>query len=307
MKKCIVIAAMAGMMTLSVGWNAYAGQWIQTGDVWRYLREDGSLQAGGWQWIDGKCYYFDETGNMLAGADTPDGYQVDGSGAWVVDGVVQTETKDQRRMASMKYASDSSDRDEDEYSNAGPGYDSSRSAGSSGTSKRDTSQASETESGWEEDDGEWKYSSGDRYVTNDWKKIDGEWYYFDEDGIMVTGFQTIQRSDYYFKSSGALQMNSFTLDDVRYTVNEDGAITGEKEVDKESGSSSSGPSTKYVSNSGTVFSKETPEDDGSVKQTEFEYSYDERNRRSYEDEDEDDYEDEDEDVEDDEDDEDDEE
>lgn len=52
--------------------------------------------AGEWQWIDGngdgiaECYYM-ENGTALTNATTPDGYQVDGTGAWIVDGVVQTQ------------------------------------------------------------------------------------------------------------------------------------------------------------------------------------------------------------------------
>ena len=38
-----------------------------------------------------ECYYFDGNGYMAANTTTPDGYTVDGSGAWVVDGVVQTQ------------------------------------------------------------------------------------------------------------------------------------------------------------------------------------------------------------------------
>ena len=53
--------------------------------------------AASWQWLDGdgdgvaECYYFDDNGNMLANTTTPDGYIVDSNGAWVVNGVVQTQ------------------------------------------------------------------------------------------------------------------------------------------------------------------------------------------------------------------------
>lgn len=52
--------------------------------------------AGEWQWIDGnsdgiaECYYM-ENGTALTNATTPDGYQVNETGAWIVDGVVQTQ------------------------------------------------------------------------------------------------------------------------------------------------------------------------------------------------------------------------
>ena len=43
--------------------------------------------------MDGKCYYFTPEGYCLTGTQTPDGYTVDETGAWVVDGVVQTQAE----------------------------------------------------------------------------------------------------------------------------------------------------------------------------------------------------------------------
>lgn len=88
--------------------------WVQEQEGWYYLESDGSMAVGwrqaggfwyflnpgpdktygkmmvGWQWIDGKCYYFAESGNelfpegaMYVNARTPDGYQVNDRGAWV--------------------------------------------------------------------------------------------------------------------------------------------------------------------------------------------------------------------------------
>lgn len=42
----------------------------------------------GWQWIEGRCYYFDESpgesqGRLFISCVTPDGYSVDGEGRWV--------------------------------------------------------------------------------------------------------------------------------------------------------------------------------------------------------------------------------
>lgn len=57
--------------------------------------------AAGWQWLDrngdgiAECYYFDQTGNMLVNTTTPDGYQVNTDGAWVQNGVIQTQAQTQ--------------------------------------------------------------------------------------------------------------------------------------------------------------------------------------------------------------------
>ncbi len=53
--------------------------------------------AAGWQWLDNnndgvsECYYVQDDGTVLLETVTPDGYTVDAQGAWVVDGVVQTQ------------------------------------------------------------------------------------------------------------------------------------------------------------------------------------------------------------------------
>lgn len=49
----------------------------------------------GWNWINGRCYYLEpESGRMLSDAVTPDGYTVDSSGAWTVNGKVQVLGRD---------------------------------------------------------------------------------------------------------------------------------------------------------------------------------------------------------------------
>ena len=53
----------------------------------------------GWHWIGGKCYYFNPVsgtnglmkGVLFKNTTTPDGYTVDATGAWTVNGVVQTQ------------------------------------------------------------------------------------------------------------------------------------------------------------------------------------------------------------------------
>lgn len=52
----------------------------------------------GWHWISGKCYFFTEIksdtnpeGSLMKNATTPDGYTVNTDGAWVIDGVIQTQ------------------------------------------------------------------------------------------------------------------------------------------------------------------------------------------------------------------------
>ena len=98
-KKALFLMVM--VMSILMSMTAFAGVW-RTGAApnenrWWYDNEDGTWAAGGWQWIDGnrdgtaECYYFDNEGWMAAGTMTPDGYQVNGDGAWVENGRIMTQ------------------------------------------------------------------------------------------------------------------------------------------------------------------------------------------------------------------------
>ena len=89
---------MAMLMVLSMNITSFAAGWQKNSTGWWYgtNADNTTWHANGWQWLDGnndgvaECYYFDGNGYMLANTKTPDGYMVDGNGAWVVNGAVQT-------------------------------------------------------------------------------------------------------------------------------------------------------------------------------------------------------------------------
>lgn len=95
MKKFIGLAAVAAFSSIMVS-SSWAGTWKQNNVGWWFDNGNGTYPASTWQWIDGnndgiaECYYFDRAGYMLANTSTPDGYQVNASGAWVQNGAVQT-------------------------------------------------------------------------------------------------------------------------------------------------------------------------------------------------------------------------
>lgn len=75
------LAAIA--FSLAAVLSAFAGEWEQDTTGWRYQEDNGSWAADTWRQINGAWYYFGTNTYMYANWTTPDGYQVDGSGAWV--------------------------------------------------------------------------------------------------------------------------------------------------------------------------------------------------------------------------------
>ena len=88
----VLAGAFAAMMSVT----AFAGEWKQDAAGWWFDNGNGTWPANAWQWIDGnkdgtaECYYFNQNGYALMNSATPDGYEVDGNGAWIVNGIVQT-------------------------------------------------------------------------------------------------------------------------------------------------------------------------------------------------------------------------
>lgn len=92
MKKRFLTLVLSGILVFSPSIVSFAGQWQQDTTGWFYQNDDGSYLNNGWNWVEGKCYYFTPEGYCLVNTTTPDGYQVDANGAWIIDGVVQTQT-----------------------------------------------------------------------------------------------------------------------------------------------------------------------------------------------------------------------
>jgi len=94
MLKKVVAVLFGGLISLSICFTSFAG-WKSDGNGWWFDNGNGTWPASCWLWIDGnqdgqaECYYFQQNGYILTNAKSPDGYMVDGNGAWVVDGVVQ--------------------------------------------------------------------------------------------------------------------------------------------------------------------------------------------------------------------------
>ena len=61
--------------------GSMATGWVKDQGEWYYLKDSGAM-ATGWVKDNGKWYYLASSGKMLRNTYTPDGYYVDGSGAW---------------------------------------------------------------------------------------------------------------------------------------------------------------------------------------------------------------------------------
>lgn len=94
MKKAITIVIATATMA-SQAMTAMAAEWKQNEIGYWYQEDNGLYPTNSWKWINGRCYYFDSNGYMLANTTTPDGYTVDATGAWTVNGAVQTQSTGQ--------------------------------------------------------------------------------------------------------------------------------------------------------------------------------------------------------------------
>lgn len=93
------------VLTVLTASTAFAAGWTtgqeENSSRWWYDLGNGQYygspgQTVEWQWLDGngdgtaECYAFDSEGWMYAGGQTPDGYSVNGDGAWTINEAVQT-------------------------------------------------------------------------------------------------------------------------------------------------------------------------------------------------------------------------
>ena len=94
------LAVTTVLVAMAASFTAFAGAWKSDANGCWYDEGNGSYPKNTWSWIDrnndgvSECYYFDTSGYCLINTVTPDSYYVNPSGAWVVNGVVQTKTAD---------------------------------------------------------------------------------------------------------------------------------------------------------------------------------------------------------------------
>ena len=157
MKKRYKVLGAAFVMTATITIPVFAGTWVQDlarpanqGGIsnWWYRNDDGSYPSNTWTWLDGnrdgvsECYRFDANGWLYVSTKI-DGFDVNDSGAWLVNGTVQTKKSSTENQGGT----------------------------ASETSKKNQ---------WVTDSVGSKCYDSKGNVSIGWKKISGTKYYFDE-------------------------------------------------------------------------------------------------------------------------------
>ena len=192
--------------------GAMATGWLQLGDSWYYLNNDGKSQKG-WQTIKNKRYFFDENG-VMASNTWVGGRYVNENGV-MVTGWVQ--------LGDNWY-----------YLNKNGGNNS-----------------GQTMTGWQKINNKWYYFEGDGrmavnawadgcYLNADgvmatgWLQLGENWYYLNPKsgngyGKYMTGWQQIGGKRYYFDGNGVMARN--TAVDGSYLADDGSVITGWKQME----------------------------------------------------------------------------
>ena len=178
--------------------------WTQNGNIWGYVKEDGTpakaeflkigvntfyfdengVMATGWKEVEGTWYYFYNSGRMLTG------WQKIGANWFYfeADGAMVTGWK---AIGTKWYYF----------------YDSGRML--TGWQKIDgywyyLKSSGEMTKGWLNDGGKWFYFDGSGHMATGWKAVGTKWYYFFDSGRMATGWLQEGGNWYYLKSSGEM-------------------------------------------------------------------------------------------------------
>ncbi len=219
-------------------------EWIELSGFIYYCDAQGKMLTG-WQWIDGKCYYFNSNGELIKD-EWIGGHYVDSNGIWIEkystakwfisqgrwwycrgDGgypAAKWEIIDGTRyyfdrngwMATGWQVIDGKWY----YFDAGGKMLTDTWIGDYYVDATGVWVQEIIESKWIASGGRWWYRHGDgSYTSSGWEYIDGLWYYFDASGWMQTGWVQVGGAWYYLGMNGAMASNTWIGD---YHVNESG-------------------------------------------------------------------------------------
>lgn len=175
----------------SVGGAMRTG-WVKETEGWYYYDASGAKKTGGWEYINGAWYYFqnesenpEHPGLMFNGTKTRVGgtdYYFNASGAmrmgWVSDEGWYYYNSDGNKQTGWAYVN-------------GVWYYLDPEA-----------EGRMVDSGWKKLGQTWYYLHTNGAMATGWLKYYGDWYYMNADGAMLSGWQLIGNDWYYLYGSG---------------------------------------------------------------------------------------------------------
>lgn len=212
MKMTAALSA-ALMMSVMAAIPGFAAGWQKNNTGWWYgtNADNSAWYANGWQWIDGngdgvsECYYFDGNGYIVTNGTTPDGYQVNGDGQWMQNGVVKT-----KNTAATVNTNRPSSREIVAYLHRGDLKDPSRMS----LDELCNILIDPSKPEWNNGVTNLKMIGA---VGSRWTRTHGGWYFYSYDGIDVEAIalndegyllsDTITPDGYYVNKRGVLEIN----------------------------------------------------------------------------------------------------
>lgn len=218
--------------------------WVIDDTGWQYLSPEGIPAKEQWLTIDGKDYYFDETGYMTTGWIKQDGnwYYLDFAGeketGWIDDEGKRYYLDETGVMVTGWHVIDQIEYHFDDSGSLSTGWVLSNDhyyyIDEGGT--RHTGwlidnekyyyldEAGIMKTGWLQDQGIWYFFQEDGAMVNGWQTIENKTYYFDEAGAMKTGWLQDGKNWYYFTDQGNMHTGWLKLDDGTYYLNSKGRM-----------------------------------------------------------------------------------
>ncbi|MGX8692478.1 MAG: N-acetylmuramoyl-L-alanine amidase family protein [Clostridia bacterium] len=172
-----------GWATSSTATSGVTGSYTPSGNVTLYATWEKDLLTG-WQYIDGKWYYYLDDGTLAVGWQKINGnwFYLDSSGAM--------QTGWQKINGYWYY-----------FASGGA-----------------------MQTGWQKIGDYWYYFSTGGAMQTGWQKIGDYWYYFAPGGSMQTGWQKIGDYWYYFSTGGAMQTGWQKINGYWYYLSSGGAM-----------------------------------------------------------------------------------
>ena len=192
--------------------------WIKVGDYRFHFDEETGKKTTGWATIEGKRYYFGETGAACTGDFEGDAESYVFSADGVLsDGIVKLNGQIKYKKGSEDWLKEEFHTEEgktyyfDEEGNAAIGWTDIE------EKRYFFDEDGVMKKGIYNDDGKVYYLSEDGAVSNKWVSFDnGKTYYFGADHTAYKGWNRIGGIEYYFGDDGSLAEGWTNIDDKRY-------------------------------------------------------------------------------------------